>query len=203
MSLHGPQQEESSEYQQPQQCGRNTKTAENKEGASEYHMLKDELKQTKVCLHALSLLIIILFLITSLCLGLAAYCFSSTRSGNDLEYRLNMINSEVMSHRNNLESQLSTTSAEVASQRTSINNLESQVNNISIEATSQRTSITTLNSQLNGIDSDVSIVNGSVTNLQSQLTHILNFQVTITSQPSKNGIYAHIHRVPAYSIPSS
>ena len=99
-SLRGPQQEESSEYQQPQQCGRNTKTAENKilKGASEYHVLKDELKQTKVCLRVLSLLIIILFLMTSLCLGLAAYCLSSTRSGNDfLNSRLNGIDSSLRS----------------------------------------------------------------------------------------------------------
>ena len=95
-SLRGPQQEDSSEYQQPQQCGSNIKTAENKEGVSEYHMLKDELKQTKVCLHALSLLIMILFLMSSLCLGLAAYCFSSTRSGNNfLNSRLKGINSDV------------------------------------------------------------------------------------------------------------
>ena len=44
MPLCGPRQEESSEYQQPQQCGRNTKTAKNKEGASEYHVLKHKLK---------------------------------------------------------------------------------------------------------------------------------------------------------------
>ena len=97
MSLCGPQQEESSEYQQPLQCGRNTKTAENNEGVSEYHVLKHELKQTKVCLCALSLLIIILFLMTSLCLGLAAYCFSSTRSRNDfLNSRLNGIDSSLI-----------------------------------------------------------------------------------------------------------
>ena len=178
MSLCGPRQEESSEYQQPLQCGRNTKTAENKEGASEYHMLKDELKQTKICLRAMCLLIVILFLITASSLGLAAYCLSSTKSGNELEYRLNMINSEVTSHRifiNNLESQFNTTNAEVAS---------------------QRSSITILNSQLNGIDSDVSIVNGSVTNLRSQLTRILtnysSFQIIITSQPSKNTWYTHV-----------
>ena len=99
MSLRGPRQEDSNEYQQPQQCGSNIKTAENKilKGASEYHVLKDELKQTKVCLHVLSLLIIILFLMTSLCLGLAAYCFSSTRSRNDfLNSRLNGIDSSLI-----------------------------------------------------------------------------------------------------------
>ena len=48
MSLHGPQQEESSEYQQPLQCGRNIKTTENTEGASEYHVLKDEQKYASV-----------------------------------------------------------------------------------------------------------------------------------------------------------
>ena len=198
MSLCGPRQEESSEYQQPQQCGRNNmKSAENKEGVSEYHcnhVLKNELKQTKVCLCALSLLIVVLFLITASSLALAAYCYSSsTRSGNNLEYQLNMINSEVVSHKtfiNNLESQLS---AKVTFQRTFINNLESQVTNINTEVTSQRTSITTLNSRLNELDSDVSIVNGSVTSLQSQLTRILtnysSFQIIITSQPSKNAWY--------------
>ena len=128
MSLRGPRQEESSEYQQPQHCGRNTKTTENKEGASEYHMLKDELKQTKIHLRALYLLIVILFLITASSLGLAAYCFSSIKSSSGVEYRLNTINSEVVSQRtfiNNLESQFN---AEVAYQRTFISNLESQLN---------------------------------------------------------------------------
>ena len=36
MLLCDPQQEDSSEYQQPQQCGSNTKTAENKEGTPEF-----------------------------------------------------------------------------------------------------------------------------------------------------------------------
>ena len=160
------------------------KTTENKEGASEYHVLKDELKQTKIRLRALYLLIVILFLITASSLGLAAYCFSSIKSSSGVEYRLNTINSEVVSQRtfinnlesqfnaevayqmtfiSNLESQLNTTNAEVASQRTLISNLESQFNTTSAEVTSQRIFI---NSQLNEIDSDISTVRSSVTNLQ-------------------------------------
>jgi cell division protein FtsB len=174
MSQHGSQQKESSEYQQPQQlqCSRtDTKTAvknDDAKGASDCHVLKEELRQTKVCLCALSLLIVILFLITVSSLGLAAYCLGSIRSGNDLEYRLNTINSEA------------------TSQRTFINNLESQLNTISAEVTSQRTFVNTLNSQLNGIDSAVSTVRSSVTSLQNQL--ILtnsSLQVALRSQPSE------------------
>jgi hypothetical protein len=209
MSLCGPRQEETSEYQQPQRCGRNTKTAANNDevkGTSDCHVLKDELKRTKICLRALNFLIVILFLITVLSLGLAAYCLSSTRSGNDVEYRLNTINSEVISQRtyinnlesqlktinssqrtftNNVETQFNTINAEAVSQRTFINNLESQFNTTNSEVVSQRTFVTTLNSQLN---SDISTVRSSVTSLQNQLTRILtnsSLQITVTNQPSK------------------
>ncbi len=210
MSLCGPQQEESSDYQQPQRCGRtDTKTAANNDEvkeAADCHVLKDELKRTKICLRALSFLIVILFLITVISLGLAAYCLSSTRSGNDLEHRLNTINSEVMSQRtyinnlesqfnssqgtftNSLETQFNTINAEAVSQRTFINDLESQFNTINSEVTSQGTFINTLNSQLNRINSDISTVRSSVTSLQNQLTHILTNsspQITVTNQPSK------------------
>ena len=191
MSLHGPRQEESSEYQQPQQCGKNTKKAENKKGASdsEYHELKHELKQTKICLHVLYLLIVILFLMTASSLGLAAYCFSSIiLSSNDLEYRLNTINSEVLSQRIFINKQFNTTDEELVSQRTFINNVELLYNTTNAEITSQRMFINTLNSQLNGIDSDVSTVRSSVSSLQSQLTRILtesSLQITVTNQPSK------------------
>ena len=204
MSLCGPRQEESSEYQQPQQCGSNIKTAENTEGAPEYHVLIDKLKQIKICLLALCLLIVILFLITASSLGLAAYCFISIKSSSGIEYRQNTINSEVVSQKtfinnfesqfnaevayqrifiSNVESQLNTTNAEVASQRTFISSLESQFNTISAEITSQRIFI---NSQLNEIDSDVSTVSSSVTNLQNQLISTnSSLHIALRSQPSK------------------
>lgn len=65
--------------------------------SADCHSLIDELKQTKRCLCAMSVLIVILFLIIASSLGLAAYGFSRIRNFNHLEYQLNMINSELVS----------------------------------------------------------------------------------------------------------
>ncbi len=199
MSLHGPQQEGSSEYQEPQWCARNTTAAVSSDGSSDCHVRKDELKQMKRCLCVLSLLVVILFLTTILSLSLAAYGFSSIRSSVtviNLEYQLNTINSELVSYRtlvNALESQFNTTNAEVISQRTLTDTLESQFNAINAEVSSQRTSINTLNSQLNETDSEISTVRSSVASLQSQLTNstllinanVSSLQIALRSQPRK------------------
>ena len=135
--------------------GSNTKTTENTKGAPEYHVLIDKLKQTKICILALSLLIVILFLITASSLGLAAYCFISIKSSSGVEYRLNTINSKVVSQRtfiNNLESQFN---AEVAYQRTFISNVESQLNTTNAEVASQRTFICSLESQFNTTSAEI------------------------------------------------
>ena len=193
MSLvRGQQQEEASEYQQPQWNARKIKTAavsndEAKESV-DCRVLKDELKQTKICICVLIVLIVILFLITASSLGLAAYGFSSIRNFNHLEYQLNMISSKLVSQGTsvaNLESQLNTISA---SQITSIKNLESQLNTTDTEVIFQRTFVDT---QLNGIYSDVSTVRNLVTSLENQLNTLLinvnvsSVQIALRSQPRK------------------
>ena len=83
MSLHDPQQEGSSKYQEPQWCARNMTTAVSNDevkGSSDCHGLKDEVKQMKRCLCVLSLLVVIFFLMTVASLGLAVNAFYSTRS---------------------------------------------------------------------------------------------------------------------------
>ena len=83
MSLHDPQEEGSSKYQEPQCRTKNSKTAVSNDevkGSSDCHGLKDELKQMKIWLCVLSLLVVILFLMTVASLGLVAYAFYSTGS---------------------------------------------------------------------------------------------------------------------------
>ena len=167
-----------SKYQQPQWYARKVKTAavskDEVKGSADSYVIKDELKQTKRCLCVVSVLTVILFLTTASSLGLAAYCFSSIRNGNDLEYQLNMINSEVIS------------------QGTFVNKLETQLNTTNAEVISQGNFINALNSQLNGINLEVStlpFVRGLVTNLQSQLgilnTNITSLHSALRSQPRK------------------
>ena len=164
MTLCGTQQEGPSEYQEPQQCTRNTRATVNNDqvkGPSDCQALKDQLKQMKRCLCVLSFLVVIIFLITISSISLAAYYgFSSIRSSaavNNLEHQLNMINLEVVSQRSfvdTLESQFNITNAEIISQRTFINTLSSQLNRIDLEIStlpSVRSSITSLQSQLNNI----------------------------------------------------
>lgn len=83
MTLHHQQKEGPSEYQEPYLHTRDTRAAVNTEvkGSSDCgHVQKDELKQMKRCICTLSFLVAILFLITVLSLGLAAYGFGSTGS---------------------------------------------------------------------------------------------------------------------------
>ena len=156
MSLHDPQQEGSSTYQEPQWCDRNTKTAVSNDevkGSSDCHGLKDELKQMKKCLYVLGLLAVILFLMTIASLGLAAYAFYSTG-------------------RSTSSSQIQTLSAGVVKNTELVNHsftlLKEQLTQ---EATQIQENVSTVSNSLNGrLEIYLNVTNEEIRQLQSLIT---------------------------------
>ena len=194
MSLHDPSHEESSARYQVScvQGGtgdiRTIVTNDEPEvkGSSECQVQKNELKQIKRCLCALSLLGVILFLMTIASLVLAAYAFYSTESSASkeihqsrnlitiLDTRISDTNESLVSLQNvvsMIESRINITSREVISLTATIYDLESQLN---LEVVSQKAFITNLESRLNTTSAEVSIF---VNILESRLNTI-NSEVT-------------------------
>ena len=196
VSLHDPQEEGSSRYQEPQWCAKNMKTAVSNDevkGSSDCHGLKGELKQMNRCLCMLSLLVVILFLMTLASLSLAAYVFYNIESSASTH--LNVTNQETCQLQNlitALDTRINDTIVQVVtlvSLQNVVSMIESRVNETNREVASLislRATVSNLESQLNTINSEVISQRNFVNNLESRLNGT-NSQIS-TLTPLKSSV---------------